>query len=1103
MAADVEKLLIQIKADLKDLKNLQVELKNVKNKAKESADSASDAFKGFGGVIQSVGAAFVGSKIIGAFRSAIQEAANLENSLQKVASTARALKQSTAAAQKAAMDLASDGFMSASQSAQALSNLMQTGLSLDQAKKFVTASKDITAFGNTIGNAAQATEDLTAGLLKGSSLVIDNASPALKSLSRDYEKILNTQGRAKAAQFAYNAILKESVKFSGDAAKSMDTITGAQKRAQAASDGLSAAVGNALAPAYKGLLNVISSVTEWFTKLFTSLGSATQLTVLLVAAAVTIGVAFAALGVKFDTVAAQATRMWVAITGPIGLAVAAIGALAIAIAAIYDGVKNTEGQNLLEDKKSLEDKVKELEKAGKVTGDLVEARRKLKSTTDELNKTYGYFIKKLQMENSTFEDQLDLIRRIDLARRRLGGASEVAAMSDTAIERRIAETQRRNRQITSDVAPYANNPMMGDTVAYRMLSTQIQQGAEEEIVLLAELEERRNNRGNRRGGGGGSSRDTTEKRFNETVTALKDIAKELKVTKANINSTLSAEGYKKGTVSYDAELKRRIDQAEEFAVIAEDRARNSQRQIVAEYLEQQVEADRVALEQKYNDAIATSHEILNYELKEGKGVAEKIMKAKQDHAKRLADFEKQKALETSKIYAESFERTMNAANTIAQGVGGIVKAENAGGVLSGAGGVMSGLGALKEFSPALGALGPWGAAVGAAGGLVSTLTNLMSHADERAEEQRKRDEEAQKLLTLQADYQKTLVSLQESQQKTKFDNLQRDLRLIDINAQQQMLAGGDAAAVEKQRVEQRAAALKNLLSEEAGKIKTGVFNTDLKNEDPTELIRVIKRTAEQSPVVDAFNSIVNQSKNVVGMQYNPAYAYLNSLLPKITSFQGLVPDSIYNAGVGVWQGAWAAADEAVRRHAKSRDDLDIWDRMANKKSTNDPISAGMLGNATASSEKGLLWLLSEFRSDNTQAEGLLSVFEQLNQTNLQIQANTKATADNTAKQLDDRRTSFLDLGNRRVFSQGFSVDLDRLKIPDAASSVVLGSSIQLPALQNETVTQLKQLVELANEANEYLAVIAANTDGRAGTDSSGFDNFLISKLNQIKSRRVS
>jgi hypothetical protein len=124
------------------------------------------------------------------------------------------------------------------------------------------------------------------------------------------------------------------------------------------------------------------------------------------------------------------------------------------------------------------------------------------------------------------------------------------------------------------------------------------------------------------------------------------------------------------------------------------------------------------------------------------------------------------------------------------------------------------------------------------------------------------------------------------------------------------------------------------------------------------------------------------------------------------------------------------------------------------------------------------------------------------QNQQEIKDFTGQTAANTAKltQLDDRKFSYLDLGQKRVISKGFNVSVDRLKLPDAVSSTVLSASST--SAPSDTLSAFRRMIDLAEEANDYLAMIAANTDSKASTNTSDFESLLIAKIADIRTRRI-
>ena len=242
-----------------------------KKLAKETEEQAKASVVSIQSLFQAIGGAVVFSKIKGFFNDAFEASKRLEASLARVESAARAMGQGTTAAKNAAIELTKDGFLNLNQAAGSLSNLMQSGLNLDQSVKFVEAAKNVSAFNNTIGDASQSVEDLTAGIIKNSAEVIENASPTLKLINQKYQALLTSQGKAIAVQYLYTAMLKEGNKFAGDAARYLDTAAAAEKRFKAETEAASAAIGKGLSPAlkalYDGLGSVVKGFTDWYSNL--------------------------------------------------------------------------------------------------------------------------------------------------------------------------------------------------------------------------------------------------------------------------------------------------------------------------------------------------------------------------------------------------------------------------------------------------------------------------------------------------------------------------------------------------------------------------------------------------------------------------------------------------------------------------------------------------------------------------------------------------------------------------------------------------------------------------------------------------------------------
>jgi len=148
--------------------------------------------------------------------------------------------------------------------------------------------------------------------------------------------------------------------------------------------------------------------------------------------------------------------------------------------------------------------------------------------------------------------------------------------------------------------------------------------------------------------------------------------------------------------------------------------------------------------------------------------------------------------------------------------------------------------------------------------------------------------------------------------------------------------------------------------------------------------------------------------------------------------------------------------------------------------------------------------LSETRIDTQRGEELLSLLEQQNRLQIDIKKSTAETAANTRKLelLDPRKISFIDLVRNSIFSRGLNVDYGNVQLPSTVSATVLASASS-PAVPSDTLSAMRKMVELMDEANDYLAVIAENTNKSSTDDVDISDNRLVGRINNIRSRSIS
>lgn len=1070
---------------------LKKSLLDAQKTAEDTEKSVNKSAGAIQGLFQAIGGAVVFTKIKGFFSEAFESAKKLEASLARVESAARAMGQGTNAAKNAAMELTKDGFLNLNQAAGSLSNLMQSGLNLDQSVKFVEAAKNVSAFNNTIGNASQAVEDLTAGIIKNSAEVIENASPTLKRINQEYQALITTQGKAAAVQFLYNAMLKEGNKFAGDAVRYLDTAAAAEKRFSAATEAASAAIGKGLSPALKVLYDILGSVvtgfTTWYSNLSTGAKTIIGLTGLLLGLIPAIGAVIPILNVLGFTFA----KTWTAALGPIGLIIAALGALAVAANAVYDAYKKGRGEELVEKKKSVLEEVEALALNKKNVNALNDAKKRLKEINNELSASYDGLLKKYNLENAAFETKLNFIRRIDQAEKNLGGNERIKGWSDKEVADKINELRGAQRAART-------NPS-------RILSADDRRTMEintnAEIDLLLNEQERRKKEPKSKAPVEGGAKGV-ETRFIEAQKQLLEIEKNRVFTIASISRRLNEE-----------ERARQKQNAEDDAKQAALNAIGAYRVAYAEYAEDRLMVDIENNEKAARDAVRASIEVLNAELAQAKGNEEKIAKAKEDNEARLYKIRQAYFKKNADAYASSLIDTLNTGKAMAESIAKIRSGDTGGGVagLLSSGGKLGqdAVGQLKKYGvlskdsfagEIFGMAGTFGGVVGAVTSLGSAIGGLFGKSDEErareAKEQARRDEEAKAILELQANYQKSMLALQEAAAKLPFENLQRNLRLIEIEAQQQRLSGVDEETVESQRLAKRQQTLQSTLTSESGAIGRGTLFTG-QGSSPQELIAMLSGAA----------ALKNQISPLVGLANASGSVDLWTMIQMVAAEMQRLGFTDVKAverqnGSGTYRTLDYGRFESSISNGQIIEPTLTTDLEKLAYRAMQQAFGGQYG------WKPLDPLLSEMTTDIGIADNLLSTIEQSNQVQLEIAANTKKTADNTSLQLEkDRAAAFIDIagGGIRGFGQlltgQYGLNTNALTLPQGLSNAILATQ-GMKTLEEKSFDALKSILGVNEDMRELLAEIAVNTNRAAGAEVVGSrsETELLQMLDAFKAR---
>lgn len=1071
----VDELILKLKADISDVEK---RLKEVEGKASAAGKSAGAEMgktmgTSFGDVFSAIAGAAVLNTVKNFYSRAAAEFNKFEAAFLRVDSIAKGFGRSVDVARKNVDELAQKGFLDLNQAASSYADAIALGFDEKQARKFIDALSDVAAFQNTIGSGSAAVASGVSGLLSNSAEKVENIGVPIKVLNMAYNENIKTMGKAAALQKFYAGVLKESEKFSGDAARAVDTLAGAQNKANAATDKAMVAIGKGLEPILKRLYNTIEDGMSWIAGLFSGLNQGTKTIVLIIPIISALVIALGSLIPVLKAISLANPFGWVAI------AIAAIGSLIAAINQLY-------GQKSITDlserfKKSREEAIKLGETAQKLSEinkrtaqeelTLIDTKEALRKKAKELGLDYDKLaasaksyldISKQLAEKEKLNAKADISGRLVNSIRQAGN-----------IESGISSREKIIRQLEA-------SGNTAEAASQKKYLLQDKRDLEREQANARAINEQLDRFGEDTPSKGGAAGDSAgkgsgkliEQRFLEASNKIAEIEK-------NREQTLRK--YRKALKDEDAEeeRQRRIKAVNEDADLQVEAEFTARRQAYAEFIEDKYMADTEALKRQTDDAIRASNELLEAELKKAKDDEWAIQALKEDNEERIQEIRETGIKKEAAIRAQSFAESMQAAGTIATGAAQIGRG-NAG---QGIGSLASGISALNKDNSGFKALGFAGQAFGAAVGIVQTFESLFGKSDEdrarEADEQKRRDEQALRILELQSNYQKNMLALQEAAAKLPFENLQRNLRLIDIQAQSALVGGADESTVESQRIAARRSAIGSVLTEQSGAISGGSMFAGT-GSTAGELTGFLNKRAEQALAISQFMGWL-ESGNI----------------DQALTYRGKVPDELFSV-----------AEQAKAEFNKRQNSLEAY--FAQKSF----LDTG--GLATARS------ISSEISADTGIAENLLSVIEQSNALELEISKNTKQTADNTAKALElrpDRERSFIDVGQGFIQSLGQRITSpsaigiarsvsQNLTIPTelGAANVITGRARTLQERMADALeTQIRQgatandiLRDIRAAAVELLAVM----DGNPGTVSGMNMNNFVSLQSEANRRRV-
>lgn len=1076
----VDELILKLQADLGDIKKSlkQVEADAAKAGKEAGSKMGKEAGTSFGDVFNAIAGAAVLNTVKGFFSKAAAEFNKMEAAMMRVESIAKGFGRSIEGAKKQVNELADKGFLNLNQAASSYADAIALGFDEKQARKFIDSLSDIAAYQNTIGSGSEALVSGLSGLLSNSAEKVENIGVPIKVLNQEYQKNIATMGKAAALQKFYAGTLKESEKFQGDAARSVDTLAGAQNKYNAAVDKAQVAIGKGLEPMLKALYATGQQLALAFANWFGGLNSTTKSLALM---APIVGAVVLALGTVIPVLKAISLSNpfgWIAlaITGLIALTAALNEVATVNVSKIVKSYKESSAAI-----KEQGDRVKELEAINKRTAsqekELIDIKDKLRARAKALGVDYDQLAKSAGSAAAATAILTNKEREREANKLR----TELKNVMD---DREKLESRVK---FISDTFGHTNGLDIG--LGMQGLSVDTIRGAQakrqaELVQGIADIYQP-DATGNAPAVAALANSGAKETRFLESAEKLKEIEKNLVFTIAR------AKGDKK--IDQD-ERKRRIDAAIEDARQQVDAEFGARRQAYAEYIEDKYMADTEALKKSTDDAIRASNEMLEAQLTKKKLNEGEILDLQADNEIRIQNIREANARKQAQITLQSFADTANAANTTASAAVKLGSSRDAGGMIGGAGGVLSGL---SGFSDKLKPLGIVGQGLGAAAGVIGTISSLFGKSEEdkqrEAAETQRRHEEQLKILQLQEDHQKNMLALAEQQAKTPFENLQRNLRLIDIQGQQQRLSGVPQATIDAQRLSARQSAFQGVLSEQGGKIAEGALFGDVQA-TPESLIAFMNKRAEEALAISQFNALIQSTQDP-----NTSINRIKAIYDLAQGYSGKIPSELFNTGI---KGLKVAAD--------------FMD--SSKGVTSDDVFSAISNTRSAASV-----LLSEISTDTSRAESLVSVLQDSLANQIEIKDATRKTAENTSKALElrpDRERSFIDVGagfiqslGQRITSPSGLAIAQQLSQQNFSVSGDIGTasvtSSRARTLQERMADALEKQLAQGATANDILRDIRALTydliavmDGDASTGSSFSQQDFINFSSDVKRRRV-
>ena len=292
---------ILFKADDKAVKS---QLKKTEQEAKKSANNISASFKkAFGGLATSL----AGLGLARIFKSAIDDAAKLEQSLLKLQTAAKNTGQDFNTIREGLQRLRSEGVLSFQVITEASAQLLQQGFRADQVEPFLRALRNIGALENTVGDTNLAIQSFIRAISTNSLELVDNLSPALRKVVLDLGGFNEIAKDATKQQEFFNITLERGNKLAPAFAESVGTLAGKQEQFATNTEKLSESFGKVLIPAFEVFLGIGSDIVVGLTNAINGFSSLERALLAASSAATALGVSLAFIAGPYVALGAAAT----------------------------------------------------------------------------------------------------------------------------------------------------------------------------------------------------------------------------------------------------------------------------------------------------------------------------------------------------------------------------------------------------------------------------------------------------------------------------------------------------------------------------------------------------------------------------------------------------------------------------------------------------------------------------------------------------------------------------------------------------------------------------------------------------------------------------